>query len=596
MLLPIQRRFLTGLCLCLLLSPAQVLSRSFGNFNGILQDQTGQPIANILIALLQKSTQEALPILTRSDAGGRIHVGNIETGSYQIFVKSSEYRSPEKSLFDVVPGKTTAVTLILQQLLQLEPSQQSNLSVKTLLRTTAERRLIFRHSPGAPTETSNSRGYGRFFEEAALEVYSNAGVDGDYFVFPGDSSRGTTTNFALVDSTWGNKYVLAGQLGSGEDSLWRLKNFVNLGADEAHSMQMFVGYSRLSFDQPSLSLLSNPTNLGDYPEYTRAAGTTKIVSLGFEENVMLSDALSVAWGLEMDQVQSHTRRTFLNPSAEVTFSPAKSTKIQVLMASKKTTHRNSVVLPDGDSVNLSDAVYFSRVGDEFNVGTSRHYQGSIAQKLNENTEIELAVYENRIDGGATPFLAVLEVRPQDAEVLHLDNQQADNSGYRVTLRRHLRDNLKAVVSYIRGNATGVDGQDSAGLRLGGLVPGMIVSRNKYNAISTAVEAYIPSSGTRVHALVKFVTNGDPITTLDAFSDVFETGNEGVNLVVRQTIPVPEGWLSFVGLDFLSAYQFEALIDVRNLTNEDLGKTPTPLGDVALVRSPRSVRGGISVRF
>ncbi len=62
------------------------------------------------------------------------------------------------------------------------------------------------------------------------------------------------------------------------------------------------------------------------------------------------------------------------------------------------------------------------------------------------------------------------------------------------------------------------------------------------------------------------------------------------------IPVPGGWLDFLGMDFLSAYEIEALLDIRNLTNEDLGKVSTEMGDVSLVRNPRTVRGGISVRF
>ena len=56
------------------------------------------------------------------------------------------------------------------------------------------------------------------------------------------------------------------------------------------------------------------------------------------------------------------------------------------------------------------------------------------------------------------------------------------------------------------------------------------------------------------------------------------------------------WLTFLGLDFISAYEIEALVDIRNLTNEDLGTVRTEMGDLSLVRNPRTVRGGISVRF
>jgi hypothetical protein len=115
-------------------------------------------------------------------------------------------------------------------------------------------------------------------------------------------------------------------------------------------------------------------------------------------------------------------------------------------------------------------------------------------------------------------------------------------------------------------------------------------------VSTEVDAYIPFSRTHVNVLVKFIPNGNPVTTLDSFSDVYETGNEGINLFVRQVVPMPEDWLTFLGLDFMSEYRVEALLDIRNLSNEDLGVVHGDTGKVSLVRSPRTVRGGISVKF
>jgi hypothetical protein len=97
-------------------------------------------------------------------------------------------------------------------------------------------------------------------------------------------------------------------------------------------------------------------------------------------------------------------------------------------------------------------------------------------------------------------------------------------------------------------------------------------------------------------LIKVVPGGRPISTLDPYSDLYETGNQGVNLFVRQVIPVPASLLSFVGLDFLTIPRLEALIDLRNLLDEKLGTFATSQGDVILVRAPRSVRGGISFKF
>ena len=98
------------------------------------------------------------------------------------------------------------------------------------------------------------------------------------------------------------------------------------------------------------------------------------------------------------------------------------------------------------------------------------------------------------------------------------------------------------------------------------------------------------------ALVKLVPVGSPITNVDSLADVYETGNQGVNLFVRQVIPVPLGSLSLFGVDLFTPQQIEALLDIRNLTNANLARLATARGDIALVQNPRSVRGGIALRF
>ncbi|MDA2934098.1 hypothetical protein MYX82_07115, partial [Acidobacteria bacterium AH-259-D05] len=552
-------------------------------------------ISNILIALLQKSSAYALPILARSDQGGRIQLTNIEAGNYELSIKSSKYRGPARKLIEVLPDKTTVVRLVLQQLFRLGTFEEDNLSVKTLLRTARDGRLIFRHLPGKPGNLPVERPFGLIPGDVVFEVFSSAGLGADYLVFPADAAGGTTTNFAIVQSMGGEtRYVLAGQLDSGEDSLWRLKNFVEFPFSDHHSLGVFVGYGRLSFEQPSLALLDNPISLGDNLDYTQASGTTRILSLGFQEKFRSSKALSFLWGLEVDQVDTGHRESFLNPNAEIYFSPTARMQVRLLMAAKRTTYSGSLELPGGDVVNLRDAVYFSRIGDRFTAGSSRHYRSSISQQLTENTEIEFAVYKNRLFGGASSLLAVSDYEPS-IQVLNLDDEQAENRGYRVMMKRRFSPTLSTSISYVRGSATGVS-ENRAAQASAGFAVQELVERRNYHGFATQVDAYIPFSQTHVNALVKFVPNGHPITTLDGFSDIYETGNEGINLFVRQVVPVPVDWLTFLGLDFLSAYRIEALLDIRNLTNENLGTIAAGREKISLVRNPRTVRGGISVRF
>ena len=585
-----------GFLLFLVLVSAQaVLASSSGNLSGLIQDQSGHPLSHVLITLLQKSSEHALPILALSDGSGRVHLANIEVGDYEISIKSSRYRGPTRKLIEVLPGETTAVRLVLQQLFQLGSFEEDNLSIKTLLRNAPDGRLIFRTLPGRLAGLSYERPHDLFAGDVVLEVRSSAGLSDDYLVVPGDAAGGTTSNFAVVQSlAGGSKYILAGQLNSGEDSLWRLKNVIQLPFSERHSLEGFVGYGQVSFTPTSMTLMDNPINLGDDPHFTQAPGTTRVLSLGFQERFLLSKALAVLWGLEFDQVNADRRESFLNPNAEIHFTPSDRTQLRLLMASNRSTYAGSLEVPGGDVVNLRNAVYLSRIEGQFVAGSSRHYRSSITQQVTENLGIEFAAYEDRLFVGTSSFLAVSE-KDSTVRVLNLAGHQGKTRGYRLKARRRLGPSLSTSVAYVRGSAMGISEHLISPIPQGLNLEGLLEHR-KFHGVTTQIEAYIPLTRTHVNALVKFVPSGNPITTLDSFSDMYETGNEGINLFVRQVVPMPGDWLTFLGLDFMSEYKVEALLDIRNLTNEDLGVIQTDTGRVSLVRSPRTVRGGISVRF
>ncbi len=588
-----RRSVLTLWAVILVLAAQYGVASSLGSFSGRIQDPSGKPLSNILVALLHKSPVPAvLPILTRSDEGGEFRLANLEAGNYELLVKSSQYRSPSRNVIQVLPGKTTVLSLVLQQLFGAGSFEEENQRVKTVLRTAGDERLIFRYLPQTPGQDSLDRPNDPSPVEAVVQVYGNRSARGTGPVVPGDG--GATTHFALVQSVGaGSKYVVAGQLSSGREAMWRLRNSVELPLSDFHSFGVFVGYGRENFARPGLAPHDNPATVGGPSGYSTAFGSTQVLSVGVQEKLHFGNVISVLWGVEINQVDTHQRQTFMNPNAELSFSPTEQTKFQVVMASKRTTHRGSVRLPDGEMLNLTEAVSFARVGDQFTVSTPRHYRGSITQQVTKNTEIQFAAYENQVFGATTPILAVSKDQLEHPG-FQLEDEQAVNRGYRIMVRRRLGNSLNTAVSYIRGNAAGVSRNQT--LSLDESARHQLIERRNYHTVNAEIEAHIPFSGTHLNALVQFAANGHPITTLDAFADTYETGNEGINLFVRQAIPVPGGWLAFLGMDFLSAYEIEALLDIRNLTNGDLGKVSTEMGEVSLVKNPRAVRGGISVRF
>ncbi|MEE8460966.1 MAG: carboxypeptidase-like regulatory domain-containing protein, partial [Acidobacteriota bacterium] len=589
------RRAVLALWAVVLISASQYgVASSLGSFSGRIQDPSGKPLSNILVALLYTSPEPTpLPILTRSDEAGEIRLSNLEAGNYELLVKNSQYRSRNRNLVQVLPGKTTVLSLVLQQLFGEGSFDEENQEVKTVLRNAGDDRLIFRYLPETTGQDSDSSPLAASLGEAVVQVYGNGSSRGSYPVGAGAGSGGATTHFALVQSLGtSSKYIVAGQLSSGVEELWRLRNSIELPLSDSHTFGVFVGYGRENFAQSGLAPYGNPTTLGHHLDDAPTIGSTRVLSVGIQEKLLLGNVLSILWGLELNQVTANQRQTFLNPNAELSYSPTEQTKFKVMMASKRMTHSGSLLLPDGERLNLREAVYFSRVGNQLAVSTPRHYRGSITQQLTKNTEIELAAYENQLFGETTPLLAYSKEGPTRPG-FRLADEHAVNRGYRVMVRRRLGNTLNTALSYIHGKASGIS--RDATLVFDEFALDQVIERRNFHTLNAEIEVYIPFSGTRLNALVKFASNGHPITTLDAFADTYETGNEGVNLFVRQVVPVPGGWLAFLGMDFLSSYEIEALLDIRNLTNEALGKVRTEIGDVSLVRNPRTVRGGISVR-
>jgi len=175
----------------LILASQYGVASSLGSFSGRIQDPSGKPLSNILVALLHKSPAlAALPILTRSDEAGEIRLSDLEAGNYELLVKNSQYRNPNRNLVQILPGKTTVLSLVLQQLFGRGSFEEENQKVKTVLRNAGEERLIFRHLPRTAGQDSVSRPWGASLGEVVVQVFGNGGSRGAYPVVPGGGAGG----------------------------------------------------------------------------------------------------------------------------------------------------------------------------------------------------------------------------------------------------------------------------------------------------------------------------------------------------------------------------------------------------------------------
>ncbi len=579
----VRRSLLTLLLATLLVVPSLGAGADLGHLIGIVNDRSGKPVANLVVALVSQASGEVLPVFTRTDPSGRLQFTNIESGLYELQVKSSAYQSPQGRVVEIPAGRTASVSLVLHQLLSLGPDDRENVGIKTLLRSAADKRVIFRGRDNFPRPEGRSRNP---FESATFEIYSNTGLGN------ADHSGGSITNFAFRESLGPSNYVVAGQVASAADTSWRVKNLLTYDFGDSHSLQLLMGYGRFNNGHPSIAALEAPFAANQ--PYPPAAGATNVLSLGLQDRLTFGDLLSLNLGFELNKVRGGLRQTVVSPNAELTIQPLDSTILQARVTSKRETLGDTIDLPDGERVNLADAVSLSMLdGHPTDLARARFWEASLTQQVSAATELQLAAFRNQFFGSSMPFFAL--VGGPAPEFFKLSDSMSQNSGYRLTVKQKFGENFKASLSYVRATAEGLDSAGPSLLVERGVLE-TLIRRQGFHALAAQLDAVIPATSTELTALLKAVPGGQPITSLDAIYDFYQTGNKGINLYVRQVVPVPVSWLEFLGLDFLQDYKFEALLDIRNLTNEEFGIIRTAQGNLVLVQNPRTFRGGFAVNF
>lgn len=567
-----------------------------GNLTARIMDPAGQPLSDIFLSLLNKDSEgRLLPILVRTNSAGLVVLKGIAAGTYEVLVRSAKFRELQANQVEVLAGRTSLATVVLQQVLGFEVPTEENLGMKALFRS-ASRRAVLRHQPGSMGDDLSElfSPYGR----AVLTLTSVPDLGGDYLSFPSGSAGAAVTSFA-VESPFGfnGSSILAGQIGSGEDSLWRLKNFLRHHLSSRHEIQVFLGYGRLSSahgDPNSRYAPAQQSHADSLLEHSRELASVRTLSIGVEDRWTLSPKLSFSWGAEFNQVRAGQSQSFASPHAQVAYSPFEGSRLTMSSAAKRSSYGNQLELPSGEAVNLSDSFYVSKVDDEFRLGRARYNQVAFSQSLGSQGQVEAAAFSGSYQGAVHPF-ALRRSGQSEVTPLFLDSDQNDTVGWRVTYERPLSENLKAVVTYIRGKAVAIDSsQPLQSLEADELRDAL--ERRDHHALTARFEAFVPSTKTSITALVSIVPGENPLPTLDPISDAYRTSNESLNLFVRQILPSPESLFSFLGIGFLVPNEIEALIDIRNLTNADSGIFHSEVGEMVLLQSPRSVRGGISVRF
>jgi hypothetical protein len=262
---------------------------------------------------------------------------------------------------------------------------------------------------------------------------------------------------------------------------------------------------------------------------------------------------------------------------------------RTLMSSRRATSGNIVQLPDGDTIDLAEPGFVSRINNQVSISQVRHTELSVARRMAENASLEVTLYRDRVDGPGTPFLMTIRSKEgKRTAASQLRGDQDAQQGVRIAFARMLIESVQGLVAYDYGSASALTDPDmSLPTRL--LEERLLdfIRRSYYHSLTGQVEANIPLTRTHVNARLRWYP-GEPISPINLFADRIDNPVKGLSFSFRQVIPVPD----FIG----NAGRWEALVDIRNPF--DLGRSlfPASDGDLSLMRSPRTVRFGLNLNF
>ncbi len=576
------------LLLTIALIPVNLQAKGEGRITGNIATQAGDGLIGAVITLFRQDGEGGTISFTRTDRRGQFSISNLAPGSYHLQVVREGYRPLTNSGIKIEPGRTLTLNVVMQELLDLlavEPDPR-NWDLKTVVRSTSDRRLIFRDLPGAATEREST-----FNRGAALEVATTSGMGSEnYFVSPTSGQSGVLSNFAYAEPiTDSGRMIVSGQLNSGADSFWHVRNTFHYRTDPGRDLRFSLGYGRLGLNNTDIGLLAQPAHFLNQDPTLRDSGV-QVIDMGLGGQSRFLDGLDIEYGFDLSRVYYGVTRSFVSPYFQVVLTPADTWRVKTAMSSRRVSDTNTILLPDGEPLNTTEPIYFAKIDGRLHVSQFKHSEIALEKDLPGRATMEVALYEDHMNGSGMPFLVTaLGSSPEvSTAIAQLREDQTAQHGMRLAVNRRILDFLAGSIAYVYGTGTALS-PDGGALTSEQLAQSLLefMQRSYYHSLTGRLYASFRRTRTNLTAVVRWYP-GAPITPIDLFADRSDVLAKGVNFSIRQPLPLPE-FLGTVG-------RWEALVDVRNMFESGNARLQTADGEVVLSRNPRSLRFGLNLNL
>ncbi len=563
-------------------------AKSNARIAGNILNSSGSPLRDAVIKIYREVQKGETFSIARSNDSGFFKSINLAPGRYYLHVSRPGYMPVTTTRFAVDPGRTISLDIILEEFIGYISNDEDprNWDLKTVMRSTSDRRLIFRDVPdNAPVDGGESDL--PFYRSGTVNIASATSLGSEsYLVAPQANQSGISSNFAYTEPVSQNsRMIFSGQLDFGDGSFWRIRDTYNYRPDKDHDYKVSIGYGRMNVNYPSYGSISSQL----LKESGVRESAVQTFAFGLEGSTRFLDLLAVRYGFDYSRFHYDFSKSFLNPSIQILLTPSAGWSLQTTLSSRRVNDAATVILPDGELLNLSEPTLITMVGNRISMTQVRHSEISARRAVTEDTSVELAVYQDRIQGQGLPLM-VTTITPLErkSNVIDVNEDQSSQRGMRITLNQKILDTLSGSVDYIYGDATSVCDIDEpvSSDRFDENLKNYLQQRNQHS-VTGRLNVIVPITKTSVLATVRWYS-GNPITPADWFSDRMDIGTKSTNFEIRQAIPIPD----FLG----TAGQWEFMVDLQNMLDQGRALLPATDGEIVLNRNPRSVRFGLSLNF
>jgi hypothetical protein len=584
-------RILIPLLILLFAFPAVgAVAKNAGHIAGKITGLSGRPIRDVIIRIIQEIDGEKAITVARSDTGGSFRSASLMPGTYFLQVSHQGYESVETPKFEVDPGRSVSLDIMLQQFLGVisKDGDPRNWDLETVMRSTSDRRLIFRNMPGDESLSARENREAPFRRSGAMNIASGSPLMGANFVAqPQASQNGVSSAFAYTEPiSERSRMIFTGQLDYGSGSFWRVRDTFNYRPDEDHDYRVSVGYGRMNTYYPGSDSI-NPQMLSEESGVPEIGVRT--LAVGMEGTARFLDLLAITYGFDYSRLYYGASKSLFYPSVQILLTPLDGWSFQTSFTSRRMRDLNSVVLPDGEILNLSEPTLITMVGNQVSMSQIRHSEVAAERAITPDTAVEVAVFQDRTQGSGLPLMITAVTQSgQASHVIEMNEDLFNQRGMRITLQQKILDCLKGSLAYVYGDAidiSDIEGSISSPELDETLASYMLQSTQ--HSITGRLNAIIPVTKTNVLATVRWYP-GNALTPVDWFSDRMDIGTKSTNFEIRQTIPLPE----FLG----TSGQWEVMLNMRNVLNQGREHLRAKDGEIVLNRNPRSLRFGVNLSF